>query len=546
MTTTIPQIFLQQVESCPDVPAIHIKVDGSFESRTWSEVRDDVRRYVAHLVRLGVKQGDRVVQFAENRYEWILLDLAIHVLGAVHVPVHSTLSGAQVVEQATDSGAQIVVISNNGLLQKMAHSTTRLPEATSVYAYETVDALFGVEIPLFDSPDVASQDIDYVIELEKTVGERIKNDTYATILYTSGTTGEPKGVILDQGNITTNSLDTVKVIAQQPDDLRLNFLPLSHIFARTCDLYGWLASGAQLAIAESRDTVVADAQAIKPTVLNAVPYFYARLQKALAEKGADKMPGAVNNLLGGRVRFCCSGGAPLTVPLYDYFQSQELPLLQGYGLTESSPVISVSTLSHDRRGAVGRPIPNVEVKIADDGEVLTRGPHVMVGYWQNEAATSEAIHDGWLHTGDLGEIDADGYLYITGRKKELIVTATGKNVAPAYLEALLVEDPLIAQALVIGDNRKFLTALIVPDPEGLKKALQVETLPELNGKEIQDLVARHISERLTEVAKNEQIGKFTVLSRPFSTELGELTAKLSLRRSVIEEHFASEIESMYA
>lgn len=547
MTTTIPQIFLQQVESCPDVPAIHIKVDGSFESRTWSEVRSDVRRYVAHLIRLGVEQGDRVVQFAENRYEWILMDLAIHILGAVHVPVHSTLSGAQVVEQATDSGSQIVVISNNDLLRKLANSTTQLPDNISVFAYETVDPLNGVEVSLFDPPNAAERlDIDHVIELERTVDARINEESYATILYTSGTTGEPKGVILNQGNITSNSLDTIQVIKQQPDDLRLNFLPLSHIFARTCDLYGWVASGAQLAIAESRDTVVADAQAIKPTVLNAVPYFYARLQKALAEKGADQMPGAVNNLLGGRVRFCCSGGAPLTVPLYDYFQSQGLPLLQGYGLTESSPVISVSTLDHDRRGAVGRAIPKVEVKIADDGEVLTRGPHVMVGYWQNEAATSEAIRDGWLHTGDLGKVDEDGYLYITGRKKELIVTATGKNVAPAYLEALLVEDPLIAQALVIGDNRKFLTALIVPDPEALKKALQAETLPDLNGDEVQELVAKHIDERLTEVAKNEQIGKFTMLSRPFSTELGELTAKLSLRRTVIEEHFASEIEAMYA
>ena len=195
---------------------------------------------------------------------------------------------------------------------------------------------------------------------------------------------------------------------------------------------------------------------------------------------------------------------------------------------------------------MGQPLRDVEVKISSDGEVLTKGPHVMVGYWQNEAATEEVLKDGWLYTGDLGEIDADGYLYITGRKKELIVTATGKNVAPAYLEALLVEDPLIAQALVIGDNRKFLTALIVPDPDGVRKALSVEELPELNGESMQTLFAEHISGRLSDVAKNEQIGKFTILARPFSTEQGELTAKLSLRRKTIEENFASEIEAMYS
>jgi len=543
MATTIPQLFLQQVTQKPEVTAIHIKCDGSFYSLTWSELHGEVRRCAAHLIRLGVSQGDRVVQFSENRLEWILMDLAIHLLGAVHVPVHSTLSGAQVIEQAVDSGSKLMVVSTDELREKLEKSTTPLPSDIALYSYQPVGDFRGQPVAIFDKADVV---LDQVLELEQTVAERITEESYATILYTSGTTGEPKGVVLNQRNITTNSLQAIEAIGQEPGDLRLSFLPLSHIFARTCDLYGWIASGAELALAESRDTVVPDAQAIKPTVINAVPYFYARLQKALAEKGADKMPGAVNNLLGGNLRYCCSGGAPLTTPLYDYFKSQGLPLLQGYGLTESSPVISVSSLTHDRRGAVGKAIPGVEIKIAEDGEVLTKGPHVMVGYWQNEEATKETVRDGWLYTGDLGEIDDDGFLYITGRKKELIVTATGKNVAPAYLEALLVEDSVIAQALVIGDDRKFLTALIVPDPEPLKKALEVEELPDLNGEQIQELIGERISKRLTEVAKNEQIGKFTVLGRPFLTDKGELTAKLSLRRKVIEENFSAEIEAMYS
>ena len=540
---TIPELFLSKVAAKPHQPAIHFRDSGKYRSLTWYEVQLDVRRYVANLLRLGVASGDRVVQFSENRYEWILTDLALHMLGAIHVPVHSTLSGAQVVEQATDCGAKLMIVSGQDLVDKLSTSSTALPTAISLHAFESVGEFRGQSISLFDDPGV---DVADSVALESSVSERVDPETYATILYTSGTTGEPKGVILSQQNIVTNSVGTNELIGQTEADLRLCFLPLSHIFARTCDLYGWIASGAQLALAESRDTVIADAQEIKPTVLNAVPYFYARLQKALAEKGAAEMPGAVNSLLGGRVRFCCSGGAPLTTPLYDYFKSQSLPLLQGYGLTESSPVISVSTLEHDRRGAVGKPIPGIEVKIADDGEVLTRGPHVMVGYWKNDAATNEIIQNDWLHTGDLGELDADGFLYITGRKKELIVTATGKNVAPAYLEALLVEDSCIAQALVIGDNRKFLSALIVPDVQGIKGALGVDELADINSAEVQELLEGRILERLAEVAKNEQIGKFTLLSRAFSAEEGELTAKLSLRRNVIEQHFAAEIEAMYA
>ena len=540
---TIPEFFLKTVAEKEHETSIYIKEFGKYRGRTWHEVHLDVRRYIANLLRLGVRQGNRVVQFCENRYEWILADLAMHILGVVHVPVHSTLSGTQVVEQASDCGATVLLISTQELLQKVINSSKSLPTSIAVSSYEALGEFRGRPVGLFDQQDV---DCSIAEELEASVKERVKFDSYATILYTSGTTGEPKGVVLNQRNIVTNSVGANKAIGQRGSDLRLNFLPLSHIFARTCDLYSWIVGGSQLALAESRDTVIQDAQAIRPTVVNAVPYFYARIQKALAEKGLENVPDAVKNLLGGRVRFCCSGGAPLTLSLYDYFKSQGLPLLQGYGLTESSPVISVSTLTADRRGAVGKPIDDVEVRIADDGEILTRGPHVMVEYWQNEAATNEIIRDGWLHTGDLGSVDDDGFLYVTGRKKELIVTATGKNVAPAYLEALLVEDPLIAQAIVIGDSRKFLAALIVPDKEVLKTELSVEVLPDLNGPEVHAVLAKQIAARLTDVSKFEQIGKFKVLSRPFSTENGELTAKLSLRRKVIEENFSSEIEAMYS
>ena len=252
---TIPELFLDQVKSQPEKVAVHVKRNGEFQPLTWSDLHQDVRRFVANLNRLGVQQGDRVVQFSENRYEWILLDLAIHILGAVHVPVHSTLSGSQVVEQAVDSGAQILIVSNQALQDKLT-SGDPLPDNIAVHAFEATGQFQGKDVPLFDQP---AENLDAVVALEESVSERITEDSYATILYTSGTTGEPKGVILNQRNITTNSLGANAMIAQQPGDLRLNFLPLSHIFARTCDLYGWIASGSQLAIAESRDTVIPDA-----------------------------------------------------------------------------------------------------------------------------------------------------------------------------------------------------------------------------------------------------------------------------------------------
>jgi long-chain acyl-CoA synthetase len=303
-------------------------------------------------------------------------------------------------------------------------------------------------------------------------------------------------------------------------------------------------------LAESRDTVLSDCQEIKPTIINGVPYFYQLLQRRLAAESDDES-GGLRELLGGNMRMCCSGGAALPDHLFDYFQRQNLPLLQGYGLTESSPVITLCSPQQVRRGAVGKPIPGVEVRIAADGEILTRGPHVMVGYWQRPEATAEVIRDGWLHTGDLGHLDQDGFLYITGRKKELIVTSAGKNIAPVYLESLLTEDPLIAQALVIGDNRSYLTALIVPNPTNLEAEIRARKIRVFSKKaalvhpEVLKLYEAAMAHRLADVSHHEQVRNFTLPDRGFSVELGEMTPKFSLCRAVIEQRFAEQIEAMY-
>jgi long-chain acyl-CoA synthetase len=350
--------------------------------------------------------------------------------------------------------------------------------------------------------------------------------------------------------LTTNAVATVDAFEEDGNEpaaekIRLNLLPLSHIYARTCDLYAWIAEGSLLALAESRESVLADCAEIRPTCINAVPYFYDKVQRGLAERKLDQEPGALRAIFGGRIRQCCCGGAALPEHLYDYYLAQGVPLLLGYGLSETSPVISLSTARHHRRGAAGGLLPGVEVKIAPDGEILTRGPHVMAGYYKNPAATAETIRDGWLHTGDLGRLDEDGFLFITGRKKEILVTSGGKNVAPVSLEALLTQDPLILQAMVVGDGRNCLAALIVPNEAELERELAAQNVSRASHEQVRALFAERICQRLSCVSSYEQVRRFTLLPRPFSVESGELTAKLTLRRPAIEANYAAEIAALY-
>ena len=546
---TIPAMYLQRVEKDLNRTALFIKQDGTYEPIIWGQLRIDVCKLAISLSQQGVKPGDRVVQFSENRYEWILADLAIQLLQAIHVPIHAPLTGAQVLEQVGDSGATVVIVSTGEMLKKVADHLDGTKEFVFLTHDEvTIDA--GVE---------SSLAVPATVEIDEAEAERIENacrdeldsDSISTILYTSGTTGEPKGVVLSQHNLVSNTTGALQTIGMREDDLRLGFLPLSHIFARTCDLYTWIGAGSRFALAESRDTVVADAQAIKPTVLNGVPYFFELLRRALVAHGKENEPGALKALLGGEIRMFCSGGAALPDHLYDYYESQEVPIMQGYGLTETSPVISVSGPMSTKRGASGKPIPGVEVAIADDGEIITRGPHVMVGYWNKPEATSEVIRDGWFHTGDLGRIDEEGFVYITGRKKELIVTAAGKNIAPVLIESLLTEDPKIAQALVIGDDRSYLTALIVVSTEKLVEELadrgaNFDASDPISCDAATQLFEEAIATRLKDLSHHEQVRKFTLLADPFTIEKGEMTPKLSLRREVISKNYASAIEKMYA
>jgi long-chain acyl-CoA synthetase len=551
--STILSLFAERVEKVADQEAIQFRAGGTWKTLRWRDVAEDVRRTAAVLAGAGVQPGDRVVQFAPNRYEWIMADLAIQTARAVHVPVHASLAPAQIAYQIADSGARVVLLAG-------PDQAARLFEYYHVHRDELPA---GTRFISFDPcPEMCDDRLaclrDLVLHADATSGERLMSesrrhvspDDLATILYTSGTTAEPKGVMLSQRNLASNALGTLAAFGTQPDDLRLAWLPMSHIFARTCDVYTWVAGGGRLALAEGPDTVTPFCRELHPTLINGVPYFFEKVQRYLVDNGLADQPGVLPTAFGGRLRAACSGGAPLPDHVAHFYNERGVLLGQGYGLTESSPVITACTPQAMKIGTAGRPIPGVEVKIAADGEILTRGPHVMLGYWNKPAATAEALSDGWLHTGDLGTIDAEGYLKITGRKKELIVTAAGKKALPSHLESLLKADPLIEQAVIVGDGRSYLTALIVPNRDALAAELQRQgkNIPldeALGHPDVLLLYRERIDAALAGVSQYEQVGKFTLLARPLSVDHGEMTLTLKLRRKAIYQNFAELIEAMY-
>lgn len=477
---------------------------------TWREVANAAAQVAVEVERAGVKPGDRVAQVSENRHEWIITDLALHLVGAVHVPMHVTLAGEQIAAQIDDCDAKLVFASSMELYAKFA---SLLSDKVSI-------RLHDAPVHHTTAPPEASSPAPRILHPDPS--------SLATILYTSGTTGRPRGVMLSHSNLATNASATADAFGGGPEQTRLCVLPLSHIYARTCDLYTWVYRGSRLVFAESREMLARDLQLARPTALNAVPYLYQKIAEKLRALPNDKQSAALRHYFGGQIETLSCGGAALAPDVERWFSDLGLPILCGYGLTESSPVISASTPTRHRIGSVGPPLPNVEVRIAADGEILARGPSIMIGYANDAAASNEIIRDGWLHTGDLGELDADRFLFIRGRKKELIVLSTGKKVLPTRVETLLAASPHIEQAAVYGDGRCALVALIVPAAGGLAH----------------ETCAREIGRLLASAAREEQVRNFAILDRPFSIERGELTPKLSLCRTVIARNFAAELESI--
>ncbi len=544
---TIVALFCRRVRESGARPAVRFRESAGWSAWTWSELHERVCFEANRLQSsFGIQAGDRIVLISSNSPNWIVYDLAIQMAGGINVPLHATLTGGQLAEQILHCEPSVVFLEDVEQLEKLREGGNAV---TGDAALRLVVIGEQNNVPEeFQLPAIEFFEDD---QIEQEAAVNLAPTDLATILYTSGTTGEAKGVMLTQGNLVSNAAGSLEAFDVGSDDLRLSCLPWSHIFARTCDLYAWIASGSELAIAESREKTLENCGELQPTQINAVPYFYDKIYQLLSARHTLTTAGSVQEVLGGRMRLCVSGGAALPNHIGELFEAQGVSLVQGYGLTETSPVISTCRPNNNKIGTVGPPIRDVEVRIADDGEILTRGPHVMLGYYKNPEATAAAIQDGWFHTGDLGEQDEDGFLRITGRKKEIIVLATGKNIAPAQIEGLLTQDPLILQALVCGSERKFLSALIVPNPDVLRDEIRQRRIVVLSrqraltNKHVLQLFQQRIEDRLSGLSNPEQVRRFRLLDRGFTIEGGELTPTLKLRRDTIMAIFSDLIQSMY-
>jgi long-chain acyl-CoA synthetase len=547
-TTARPlaQALLDHAASMPNATAAFLPSESSVREVRWREIADDVTRMVALLGNRGVGPGDCVALWSDNRYEWILADLAMQLVGAINVPLHGSLTAPAAAAQIAHSEPRLVVIANTSLADSLQRQA---PELYSVLAIELLDATGGAPA-LIDR--LADRSLDEGRQIIEQRAAQFDPESIATILYTSGTSGEPKGVALTHANLTSNTRAIVEGLEETFNVRRMNFLPFSHIYARTCDFYAWLLGGSQIILARSRDTIVADCGKTQPTMINGVPFFYQRLAQKVAEAEAAGKGPTLAELFGGDLQLAICGGAPLPVDTFDFYHARGVMLLAGYGLTESSPVITMSLPTAYRRGSSGKAIPGIEVRFAEDGELLTRGPHVMKEYWKNPELTRETIRDGWLHTGDLGAIDADGYITITGRKKELLVLSTGKKATPTLIEGLLVQEPLLAQAMVIGNDRPCLAALIVPNFDMLRIWAAQQGLGDASPQElvahpsVVRLYAERIAGLLGPLPNYEQVKRFALLDSPFTIDGGHLTPKQSLRRNEISRDFAAAIAGLYA
>ena len=493
---TLNQLFFEAVSKYNRPDALQVKTGGTYRPISHTEVADRVRHAARGLSSLGARRGDRVAILSENRPEWAVADFACLSIGLTDVPIYPTLPADQIAYMLKDSGAVAIFVSNKTQAEKIREIRSQLPALKTVIGFDDVPGLTNMSIAELEKRGAQGENRESI----KTYREdalTVKPDDLATIIYTSGTTGEPKGVMLTHDNIYGNVAASRTAIPFEGRDVALSFLPLSHIFERMGGHYLMFATGTSIAYAESIDAVPANMQEVRPTLVLSVPRLYEKmfarvLESALTggflkkqiffwargvadrwanEKLAGREPGgllaqqyAIAQKLvfsklkartGGRLRYFVSGGAPLSPDINKFFFAAGLTILEGYGLTETSPVITVNTPRNFRIGTVGKVVDGVEVKIADDGEILTRGPYVMKGYYNKPDATREAIEpDGWFHTGDIGEL-RDGFLAITDRKKDIIVTAGGKKVAPQPLENKVKTNKYVAQAVMIGDKRKF-------------------------------------------------------------------------------------------
>ena len=587
-----PQVLDVPAEAClvdavadrartsPDDVVFTRRLEGRWAPVTAKDFATEVSAVAAGLVASGVNAGDRVGLMSKTRYEWTLFDYAIWSAGGVTVPIYETSSAEQVQWNLGDSGAVAAIVESSGHGTTLESVRKELPDLKNVWVIEdgAVEALTSA------GRDVAAADLE-----ARRTGLTV--DSLATIIYTSGTTGRPKGCELTHGNLlgTGRSASTVLPELFNPDGSTLLFLPLAHVFARLIQV-ACVESGARMGHTADIKNLLADFAAFQPTFILSVPRVFEKVynsakQKAHADgkgaifdraesvaiaysealdKGSPGLPLTLQHklfdklvysklraALGGKVAWAVSGGAPLGARLGHFFRGIGVTILEGYGLTETTAAGSVNTPAHLKIGTVGRPSPGVTVRIADDGEILMSGEHVYRGYWHNEQATGETVVDGWFHSGDIGEIDDDGFIRITGRKKELIVTAGGKNVAPAVLEDRLRAHPLVSQCMVVGDQKPYIACLVTIDAEAVAPWSKAKGKPSdvpslVDDADLLAEIQGAVDEANKAVSKAEAIRKFAILPSDWTEEGGQLTPSLKLKRSVVMKEYADDVEALYA
>lgn len=593
---SLPELLKRQAERHGDLPALRYKKEGTYVSLGYRQYYQRALMAARGLRKLGVEPGDRVAILSENRAGWVIADMGILVARGVTVPVYPTSTPDQVAYVLNHAACKVVFVSTLQQYEKLLEMRREIPEVETVVAFERfigsrelpVIHLYQLSEISFPITDAQRQELEALIELSDA-------RDMATLIYTSGTTGRPKGVMLSHANILTDAWNGLKKLGGlESRETFLSFLPLSHVLERTAGYYAALMGGSEIAFAESIDKVVENIVEVQPTAMVSVPRLFEKIYSRIYEnahqlsalkrrlfhgavrvgheyvyrKYVQRQPTGwlgvryrladrlvfrkIRARFGGRLRFCISGGAPLDKTINEFMWIIGIPTFEGYGLTETSPAITLSCLEEVRFGSVGRPLEGTEVKTAEDGELLVRGPQVMQGYYRDEEATAETFADGWLKTGDIARIDEAGFVTIVDRKKELIVTAGGKNIAPQPLENELKLDKFISQAYVCGDRRPYLVALLTPNVERLIEFAREKHLDYLDLEQLvsHDQVRRLYGERVAQLNARlpsyETIKKFVLLPQEFSVEGGELTPTLKLRRKVIYEKYRQRLDPLYA
>ncbi|KAF0152612.1 MAG: Long-chain acyl-CoA synthetase [Ignavibacteria bacterium] len=588
------QIMTMEFGKGKERPALKYKSGEQWIGVSYDELLRQTELLALGLASMGVKRGDKIAIIAENRPEWAYSDFAVLGLGAADVPLYP-ISTSETIEFCVNNSESVgIIVSNKFQLNKVLKVRGNCKTLRFIVVMNNDER--GSEKDVFTFADLQAKGIEFQKSNSSHFVESMnlcQENDLCTIIYTSGTTGEPKGVVLTHKNIISNVKGAHEVFDIGESDSFLSFLPLCHIFERMAGYYTAFSAGSMIAYAESIEKVAQNLKEVQPTIMTAVPRLFERIyskikrnvdsqpekkQKifnwaielgkeyqvsrksghpvpiflTLKRKLADKLVyHKLREATGGNLRFFISGGAALSRELGQFFEAVGILIIEGYGLTESSPVLSCNRLNDYKFGTVGKPYPGVEIKIAKDGEILAYGPNIMQGYYKNKRETEETIKDGWLHTGDIGVFDAEGFLIITDRKKHLFKTSGGKYIAPTPIENMFLASKFIDQFILIGDRRMFLSALIVPDYEALKEyadanRIQYKDVEELvEMKQIYELLEKDLDQFQKKLANFERVRKFAILDKPFTIETGELTPSLKIKRKVIEERYKDLIEDMY-